>query len=130
MSDAFRPDWQTYNVEKESKDPTSHLSNFKALVKLRQEPVFRVATNLRLIDLRHDDIFAFTREMKTGSNYVIVLNFGHDGKKVTIDYGLATGAGEIKVRSANGAKQVGDKIDFSKPLELSDAEGYVIKLLS
>jgi len=124
------PDWQKYNVDQESKDPNSHLNIFKALIKLRQEPAFRLATNLRLIDLIDENIFAFTREFNSDSSYLIVLNFGHNGKKVSIDYGLGTGTGQVVIGSAHAAHKIDDKIDFNQPLIMDDAEGYVIKLLS
>jgi glycosidase len=122
-------DWKTFNVEQESKDPNSHLSIFKALVKLRKEPVFRVATNLRLINLNDENVFVFTRELSTDSRYLIVLNFGHDGKPAKIDYGLGTGTGEIVIRSSSADYPLGQKIDFDQPFNISDAHGYVIKLL-
>lgn len=107
----------------------SHLNIFKTLVKLRQEPTFRIATNLRLIDLSDENIFAYTRELASDSSYLIVLNFGHDGTKRTIPYGLGTGKGEIVISSANAPRKPKEQVDFSQPFDMFDADGYVIKLL-
>jgi len=131
------PDWQTNNVDRQSKDPNSHLNIFKSLVKLRGERAFRsmAADNLRLVDLGDENVFAFVRG-EEGDKYLIMLNIGTDGRVSTIQpgFGLASSSngtsGEVVIRSANSDLPIGTKIDLNKPfVNLSNAQGYVIKLL-
>lgn len=66
--------YATVNAEEEEKDPSSVLSHFKKLVKLRKESDVLVYGKYTLLDGTNPKVYAYTRE-EAGKKMLVVLNF-------------------------------------------------------
>lgn len=126
-------DYRVRNVALESQEPTSMLSLYRALTRLRgQEPSLSVG-HYASVDSGADDVFAFRRfvpQNHAGSStsgadeFLVVLNMGERQRTLNLSYSpkIATIAVDTDmVRSA--------VVDLSK-LHVSPNEGLVIRMQS
>ncbi len=90
------PDHWTRNVEAQSQDPTSMLSLFRALTRLRQAEPALHGGSYRPVEAVHHPapVFAYLREQGPG-RFLVVLNFGAEGH--LLDFRHVGARGEIRV---------------------------------
>ncbi|ACO45714.1 alpha-amylase family glycosyl hydrolase [Deinococcus deserti] len=101
--------YTTLNVQAQENDPSSDLSYFRALTRLRQEHPALLAGDYRSLDAGHDKVFAFERTLD-GDRLIVVLNFGSE------ELDLSNGThGETLLSS------LGDQPEAGAPLRPNEA---------
>ncbi|UZJ55803.1 hypothetical protein CBS101457_005123 [Exobasidium rhododendri] len=73
-----------WNAEAQSKDPLSVLSFWKKLLILRKEETALIYGNFNLLLPKDPHMFAFVRNLKDKTSFLILLNFSDQDKSVTL----------------------------------------------
>lgn len=63
----------------------STYNTYKAIIKLRQHPVFSTGTFVKL-DALSDNVLAFTREQEGYPAHVVVFNRGNNAEHITLEH--------------------------------------------
>ncbi|XP_063968062.1 alpha-glucosidase-like [Lytechinus pictus] len=124
------------NVESEQKDPTSVLSLYKALARIRkQRPAFH--TNTMDYGIVSDDIFSFLRRPNPDESdqpsYLVAI---HLGKKTIVigDYVSTIRANGVTINSSEGVVEISSRMDRNgetvnlEALELTLGEALVVRI--
>ena len=117
------PDYRTRNVQVQSQDPTSMLSLFRALTRLRQAEPALHGGRYRAVEAQDhpESVFAYLREGE-GARFLVVLNFG--GKSHTLNFGSVASSGRIEVATD---MRHGGAVALDQ-LELQPNQGLLIRL--
>lgn len=71
-------------MERQSGDPGSNLSFFRALTALRQYEPALFAGSYGSVDAGADEVFAYVRRAEMGDDFLIVLNCGDESHKLDL----------------------------------------------
>lgn len=83
------PDYATYNVEAESKDPGSFLSLYRSLGKLRNESMALRHGPIEVLDIDSSHVVAYVRSDNEGNKILVAINFSSESSPCSIpDYKL------------------------------------------
>lgn len=115
-------DYALRNVAVQESDPTSMLSLYRALTRLRRtEPALHIGDYASL-DVGPDDIYAFLRTTPGADRFLIVLNFGSES--LTLNASHVAPAADIAV-STDMLRR--GKVDLKK-LSVNPNDGLVLRL--
>jgi oligo-1,6-glucosidase len=78
------PDYTTFNIANQSKDPSSILSHFKSLTKLRKENKVLVHGKYQIYQKDHPTVYAYTRTLGN-EKVMILLNFSTEASMIEIN---------------------------------------------
>jgi alpha-glucosidase len=122
------PDASTVNVEAQSGDPTSMLSLYRELIRIRRSsPALRRGDYRTLADAP-PDVFAYTRS-GAGERWLVALNFGSARARVVVAGAAGPESlGGILRLSTDPSRAVGGSIDAE--LEVDPDEGVLVELSS
>ena len=112
----------TVNVEAQKADATSPLHLYQELLRLRSLKTFR-GLNFKFVHV-DTSVLAYTRS-NNESNFLVVINFGHDTWKGQLN-GI-TGSGTVKIDSE--MKKTGIPVQFHE-VKLNKAQALVIEILN
>ncbi len=116
------PDYATRNVARQAQDPTSMLSLYRALTRLRRaEPALCIG-DYRSVDVGAADIFAYERTAEGAARFLIALNFG--ARAHTLD--LSRVARTARIEMATDMQRRGH-VDLQH-LEVAPNEGLVMRV--
>ncbi len=115
-------DYPWRNAAAEEQDPTSMLSLYRSLSKLRRlEPALNRGY-YRSLEVAQPDLFVYERFEEAAARFLIVLNFGAD--EHTVDLSGVSGKAEIAVDTAMDRQGA---VDLAA-LQVRPDEGLVIRL--
>jgi len=115
-------DYAVHNVARQSQDPTSMLSLYRALTSLRRaEPALSVG-DYASVDSGVDEVFAYVRTAQNADHFLVVLNFGGGAHRLNLNR-LASSA---TIAISTDMMRAG-QLDLSK-LSLGPNEGLVLRL--
>jgi oligo-1,6-glucosidase len=84
------PDYATFNIANQSKDPSSILSHFKSLTRLRKENKVLIHGKYQIYQKDHPTIYAYTRSLGN-EKVMVLLNFSTKASMIEIsDFKLDT----------------------------------------
>ena len=123
-------DYAERNVARQEQDPTSMLSLFRALTRLRRaEPALNVG-EYASIESGADDVFTYRRTAPGADEFLIVLNFGSGEHALDLSWTPEAGSGDAgrtaTVAVATDMLRSG-AVDLSRLL-VSPNEGLVLRL--
>ncbi|XP_053687182.1 maltase A3-like [Sabethes cyaneus] len=121
------PNYREVNVKVESGDPKSHLSIFKALMKLREEDTFLYG-DWRTIAI-NEDVFAIVRDLKSSNAYITLANFGNSVQTINGSQLIANIPKVLFYAIVDGSSHhnAGDSVD-SRKIILQAYEAFVLEL--
>lgn len=115
-------DYAEWSVAREDQDPTSMLSLYRALTRLRlAEPALSVG-DYASVDSGADDVFAYRRTAPGADAFLVILNFGP--RKHTLDLSRNARTGTIAV-ATDMVRSGGVDLGY---LRIGPNEGLVLRL--
>jgi alpha-glucosidase len=116
------PDYPARNVAEESRDPTSMLSFFRALTRLRRAEPALNRGDYASLESGCDDVFSYLRTAEGSGRFLVALNFG--AAEQTLD--LSAAAPRAEVVLSTGMMRSG--LVELKGLKLGPNEGLVLRM--
>lgn len=119
------PNYRSVNVDVENADPKSHLSIFKALMKLRESDTFLYG-DWRTIAIE-DTVFAIVRDLKVSDMYITLVNLGSSTENVNLSKFVEDLPKVLHYSIVNGASihNIGETVDRTN-IPLQAYESFVL----
>ncbi|MCJ7702972.1 MAG: alpha-amylase family glycosyl hydrolase [Anaerolineales bacterium] len=115
-------DYAVRNVKVQEKDPTSMLSLYRSITKLRRaEPALNVGS-YKSLDTAQEDVFAYRRYSADRDDFLVVLNFGDQ----TLGLDLSAAGEKARIEISTGLHRSGGT-DL-RALAIGPNEGLILRL--
>ncbi len=117
------PHYKKRNVKNQLKDPKSMLTLYKRLLHFRKEKL--LPGRPIAVDVKNDNVLAFTRNGNEGLSFLILLNFSKTKETIANDL-LPAKSGSLQLSTSLSNKE--DETFNFKQFSLGPKEGYIFLL--